>query len=142
MSAADNKATARRWYEEVFNAGNLDLIHELFAPNFVDHDPVNPLPGLEGVRQVVGMYRGAFPDLHITVEDWVAEGEKVVTRFRAQGTHKGPLMGIPPTEKPVTVTGIDMLGFEHGKISEHWGNRDDLGMPQQLGAVPAPGQVR
>jgi steroid delta-isomerase-like uncharacterized protein len=142
MSAADNKATARRWYEEVFNAGNLDLIHELFAPNFVDHDPVNPLPGLEGVRQVVGMYRGAFPDLHITVEDWVAEGDKVVTRFRAQGTHKGPLMGIPPTEKQVTVTGIDMLGFEHGKISEHWGNRDDLGMLQQLGAVPAPGQVR
>jgi steroid delta-isomerase-like uncharacterized protein len=142
MSAEDNKATARRWYEEVFNAGNLDLIHELFAPNFVDHDPVNPLPGLEGVRQVVGIYRGAFPDLHITVEDWVAEGEKVVTRFRAQGTHKGPLMGIPPTEKQVTVTGIDMLGFEHGKISEHWGNRDDLGMLQQLGAVPAPGQVR
>jgi len=142
MSAEDNKATARRWYEEVFNTGNLDLIHELFAPNFVDHDPVNPLPGLEGVRQVVGMYRGAFPDLHIRVEDWVAEGEKVVTRFRAQGTHKGPLMGIPPTEKQVTVTGIDMLGFEHGKISEHWGNRDDLGMLQQLGAVPAPGQVR
>ena len=142
MSAEDNKATARRWYEEVFNAGNLDLIHELFAPNFVDHDPVNPLPGLEGVRQVVGMYRGAFPDLHITVEDWVAEADKVVIRFRAQGTHKGPLMGIPPTEKQVTVTGIDMLGFEHGKISEHWGNRDDLGMLQQLGAVPAPGQVR
>ncbi len=142
MSAEDNKATARRWYEEVFNAGNLDLIHELFAPNFVDHDPVNPLPGLEGVRQVVGMYRGAFPDLHITVEDWVAEGDKVVTRFRAQGTHKGPLMGTPPTEKQVTVTGIDMLGFEHGKISEHWGNRDDLGMMQQLGAVPAPGRAR
>ena len=142
MSAEDNKATARRWYEEVFNAGNLDLIHELFAPNFVDHDPVNPLPGLDGVRQVVGMYRGAFPDLHITVEDWVAEGDKVVTRFRAQGTHKGPLLGITPTEKQVTVTGIDMLGFEHGKISEHWGNRDDLGMLQQLGAVPAPGQVR
>ena len=142
MSAEDNKAIARRWYEEVFNAGNLDLIHELFAPNFVDHDPVNPLPGLQGVRQVVGIYRGAFPDLHITVEDWVAEGDKVVTRFRAQGTHKGPLMGIPPTEKQVTVTGIDMLGFEHGKIAEHWGNRDDLGMLQQLGAVPAPGQVR
>src|SRR5579864_5887314 len=140
MSVEDNKATARRWYEEVFTAGNLDLIHELFAPNFVDHDPVNLLPGLEGVRQVVGMYRGAFPDLHITVEDWVAEGEKVVTRFRAQGTHKGPLMGIPPTEKQVTVTDIDILGFEHGKIAEHWGNRDDLGMLQQVGAIPAPGQ--
>ena len=103
MSVEDNKATTRRWYEGVFNNGNLDLINELFAPNFVDHDPVNPLPGLEGVRQVVIMYRSGLPDLHITVEDWVAEGDKVVTRFRSQGTHGGALMGVPPTGKQVTV---------------------------------------
>ena len=139
MSVEDNKATARRWYEGVFNNGNLDLINGLFAPNFVDHDPVNPLPGLEGVRQVVIMYRSAFPDLHITVEDWVAEGDKVVTRFRAQGTHRGALMGIPPTGKQVTVTGIDVLEFKNGKIAEHWGNRDDLGMLQQLGVIPSMG---
>lgn len=140
MSAEDNKATARRWYQGVFNEGNLDLIPELFTSNFVDHDPVNPLPGQDGIRQVVGLYRGAFPDLHITIEDWIAEGDKIVTRFKAQGTHSGPLMGIAPTGKQVTVTGIDILGFEHGKISEHWGNRDDLGMLQQVGAIPAPGQ--
>ena len=139
MSVEDNKATARRWYEGVFNKGNLDLINGLFAPNFVDHDPVNPLPGLEGVRQVVTMYRSAFPDLHITVEDWVAEGDKMVTRFRAQGTHSGALMGVPPTGKQVTVTGIDVLGFKNGKIAEHWGNRDDLGMLQQLGVIPSMG---
>ena len=139
MSVEDNKATTRRWYEGVFNNGNLDLINELFAPNFVDHDPVNPLPGLEGVRQVVIMYRSALPDLHITVEDWVAEGDKVVTRFRSQGTHGGALMGVPPTGKQVTVIGIDVLGFENGKITEHWGNRDDLGMLEQLGVIPAMG---
>ncbi len=139
MSVEDNKATARRWYEGVFNNGNLDLINGLFAPNFVDHDPVNPLPGLEGVRQVVTMYRSAFPDRHITVEDWVAEGDKVVTRFRAQGTHSGALMGVPPTGKQVTVTGIDVLGFKNSKIAEHWGNRDDLGMLQQLGVIPSMG---
>ncbi len=139
MSVENNKATARRWYEGVFNNGNLDLINELFAANFVDHDPVNPLPGPEGVRQVVTMYRSAFPDLHITVEDWVAEGDKVVTRFRAQGTHRGALMGVPPTGKQVTVTGIDVLGFKNGKIAEHWGNRDDLGMLQQLGVIPSMG---
>ena len=139
MSVEDNKATTRRWYEGVFNNGNLDLINELFAPNFVDHDPVNPLPGLEGVRQVVIMYRSGLPDLHITVEDLVAEGDKVVARFRAQGTHGGALMGVPPTGKQVTVTGIDVLGFENGKIAEHWGNRDDLGMLQQLGVIPSMG---
>ncbi len=141
MSAEDNQATARRWYEGVFNEGNLELIDELFAPTFVDHDPVNPLPGLQGVRQVIGMYRGAFPDLHITVEDWIMEGDKIVTRFRAEGTNQGSFMGLPPTGKHVTVTGIDILGFEHGKIAEHWGNRDDLGMLQQLGVVPPPGQA-
>jgi steroid delta-isomerase-like uncharacterized protein len=142
MSAENNKATAQRWYEEVFNGGNLSVIDELFSPNFRDYDPVNPAPGLEGVRQVVGMYRGAFPDLHITIEDWVAEGDKVVARFTARGTNKGPLMGMPSTGKQATVAGIDILGFENGKIVAHWGNRDELGMLQQLGLAPAPGQAR
>ena len=141
MSAEDNKVTARRWYEEVFNTGNVELINELFTPNFVDHDPVNPQPGPQGVKQLVGMYRSAFPDLHITVEDYIAEGDKVVARFRAQGTNKGSFMGMPPTGKQATVSGIDILGFEQGKIVEHWGNRDDLGMLQQLGVIPAPGQA-
>ena len=137
MSAESNKATAHRWYEEVFNGGKLALIDELFAPNFVDHDPSNPLPGLEGVRQLVSMYRGAFPDLHMTLEDEISEGDKLVTRFVARGTQHGPLMGMPPTGKQAIVSGIDILRFEHGRIVEHWGNQDLLGMLQQLGAIPS-----
>jgi steroid delta-isomerase-like uncharacterized protein len=140
MQTETNTTVASRWYEEVFNAGNLALIDELFAPNFVDHDPSNPLPGLEGVRQLVSMYRGAFPDLHLTIEDEITEGDKVVTRFTARGTHKGPLMGIPPTGKRVTITAIDILRFENSRIAEHWGNQDLLGMMRQIGVIPAPGQ--
>jgi len=140
MQVETNTTVASRWYEEVFNAGKIELIDELFAPNFVDHDPSNPLPGLDGVRQLVSMYRGAFPDLRLTVEDEITEGDKVVTRFTGRGTHKGPLMGIPPTGKRVTITAIDILRFENGRIVEHWGNQDLLGMMQQLGVIPAPGQ--
>ena len=141
MSTEKNKDVASRWYEEVFNTGNVELINELFATNFVERDPSNPVPGLEGVRQLVMMYRSGFPDLHITIEDWVVEGDKVAARFTARGTHKGPLMGVPPTGKQTTITGIDILRFENGKIAEHWGNQDLLGMLQQLGAIPAPEQV-
>lgn len=141
MSTETNKAIAHRWYEEVFNTGNLALISELFAPNFVDHDPSNPLPGLEGLGQLVSMYRGAFPNLHFTIEDELSEGDKLVTRFVARGTHNGPLMGIPPSGKQAIVTGIDILRFESGKIVEHWGNQDLLGMMQQIGAIPAPAQA-
>jgi steroid delta-isomerase-like uncharacterized protein len=141
MQTETNTTVASRWYEEVFNAGNLALIDELFAPNFVDHDPSNPLPGLEGVRQLVSMYRGAFPDLHLTIDDEITEGDKVVTRFTGRGTHMGPLMGIPPSGKRVTITAIDILRFENGRIAEHWGNQDLLGMMRQLGAIPpVPGQ--
>ncbi len=141
MSAENNKATALRWYESVFNAGRLELIEELFATNFVDHDPSNPLPGYVGLRQLVGMYRSAFPDIHLSVEDTIAEGDKIVTRFTGRGTHKGPLMGIPPTGKKVTITALDILHFKDGRIVEHWGNQDLLGMMQQLGVIPAPGQA-
>ncbi|HXZ04940.1 MAG TPA: ester cyclase [Ktedonobacteraceae bacterium] len=141
MSTEENKSVANRWYEEVFNAGKLELIDELFAPDFVDHDPSNPIPGLDGVRQLVTMYRTAFPDLHITVEDTITEDDKVVTRFIGRGTQNGPLMNIPPTGKKVELTAIDILRFENGKMVEHWGNQDLLGMMQQLGVIPAPGQA-
>lgn len=140
MSAETNKAVARRWYEEVFNAGNLDLIDELVAANFVDRDPSNPFQGREGLKQFVSMYRSAYPDIHLTVEDMIAEEEKLAVRFVGRGTHRGTLMGIPPTGRQVTVTAIDILRFEDGKMTEHWGNQDILGMMQQLGVIPAPGQ--
>ena len=140
MQVETNTTVASRWYEEVFNAGNVALIDELFAPDFVDHDPSNPLPGLEGVRQLVSMYRGAFPDLHLTIEDEITEGDRIVARFTGRGTHRGLLMGIPPSGKRVTITAIDILRFENGRIAEHWGNQDLLGMMRQLGVIPAPGQ--
>ena len=140
MQVETNTTVTSRFYEEVFSAGKIELIDELFASNFVDHDPSNPLPGLEGVRQLVSMYRGAFPDLHITIEDEITAGDKVVTRFTGRGTHKGSLMGIPPTGKRITLTAIDILRFENSRIVEHWGNHDLLGMMQQIGVIHAPGQ--
>lgn len=138
MSTEDNKALVRRGFEEIWNRGNLAVIDEFIAPNYVDHEPTTTLQGPEAHKQFVLMYRSAIPDLHITIEDQIAEGDKVVTRWTARGTHQGPLMGIPPTGKQAVVTGIDR--FANGKAVEAWNNFDALGMLQQLGVVPAPGQ--
>ena len=96
---------------------------------------------LEQYKQLVTMYFSAFPDLHLTIEDQIAEGDKVVTRWTARGTHQGPFMGIPPTGKRAVVTGIAIDRFANGKFVENWNNGDDLGLLQQLGVVPVPGQV-
>lgn len=137
----ENKALARRVIEGCFNQGNLALADELFAPDYVDHDAPPGFPaGVEGFKQQVTMYRTAFPDVHITIEDQVTEGDKIVTRWSARGTHQGELMGIPPTNKEVTVTGIAIDRIDRGKIVEHWEIFDQLGMMQQLGVVPAPGE--
>ena len=133
----ENKALARRSIEDIFNTGNLDVADEVFAADYVDHDIPPGLPAnLEGFKQLVSMYRAAFPDLHITIEDVIAEGDKVVLRWVAKGTHQGDLMGIPPTNKQATVTGIDINRVAGGKIAEHWGNFDQMGMMQQLGLIP------
>ena len=142
MSTEDNKALVRRFYEEVFNHKNMAGIDAFVAPNGIDHALPPGMPGgIEGSKQFIGMYLAAFPDLHITVEDQIAEADKVTTRWTARGTHQGELMGIPPTSKHVMVTGIDISRFEGGKSVEHWLNMDTLGMLQQLGVIPAPGQV-
>ena len=140
MSTEDNKALVRRIIEEVWNQGNLAVVDELSDENVVNHNPPGPpLQGPEAFKQFVLMYRSAFPDTHFTIEDEIAEGEKVVTRWTARGTHKGELMGIPPTGKQVTVTGISIDRFAGGKSIESWTNFDTLGMMQQLGVVPAIG---
>ncbi len=140
MSTEENKALSRRLIEEVWNQGNLAVIDELTAPNYVDHDPTGPIQGPEGMKQFVSMYLTAYPDTHFTIEDQIAEGDRVVTRWTARGTHKGPLMGIPPTGKQVTVAGISIDRVVNGKLVEDWSSYDALGMMQQLGVVPAPGQ--
>ena len=140
MMSEENKEKVRRFLQEAFNEGNLGVAHELFASNYVLHDPANPeeVRGPEGIKGFVQMYRSAFPDSHITVEDLIAEGDKVVTRFRARGTHQGELFGVAPSGNQVEVTGITISRFEGGKIAEDWTNSDTLGLMQQIGAVPSP----
>jgi steroid delta-isomerase-like uncharacterized protein len=139
MSTEENKALVRRFYEEVFNQKNTTAIGELFDPNLVDHSLPPGLPeGIEGARQLFSMFQEAFPDLHFTVEDIIAEGDKVVARLTVQGTQQGALMGIPPTGKRVAITATDIVRIAGGKIVDIWANFDQLGMLQQLGVVPAP----
>jgi steroid delta-isomerase-like uncharacterized protein len=135
-----NKALARRAIEEIWNQGKLAVIDELVASNATYHDPNVPggkFTGPEGVKQFVQIYRGAFPDVRLTINDQIAEGDKVVTRWTATGTHKGQFMGIAPTNKHSTVTGVNIERFQNGKVVEGWANYDMFGMLQQMGVVPA-----
>ena len=138
----ENKALVLRLVAEVWNAGDLDVIDELLAPEWVRHDPSAPeeLRGPDGFRRFVEMYRGAFPDLRFTVEDQVAEGDKVATRWSAVGTHQEELMGMPPSGNRAEVTGITLERFSGGKFVESWDQHDALGMMRQLGVVPDPGE--
>ncbi len=141
MSAEDNKALYRRFMEEVFGKKNPGAIDQFIAPNCVDHAAPPGFPkGLEGAKQMLGMYLGAFPDVAVTIEDMVAEGDKVVARFAIRGTHQGSFMGIAATGKRVAFSGIDIVRVSGGKIVEHWESFDQLGLMQQLGAEKMPGQ--
>lgn len=137
-----NTAAMRRFYDEVMGKGNLKAIDELVADNFVDHYVPDPkMPGNKaGLNQTMSMFRTAFPDLQITVEDLIAKGDKVWAYTTMRGTNKGEFMGMPATGKKVEVKGFDIVRFVNGKAVEHWGLNDDLGMMQQLGVIPMPGQ--
>jgi predicted ester cyclase len=142
MSTEENKVLDRRLAEEGFSKGNMAVLDELIATDCVDHStPPGTPPGREGIKQFFTMLRTAFPDLQYTIEDVIAEGDTVVTRNTWRGTHQGVLMGIAPTGKQVTVTEIDITRWSGGKAVEHWGNQDLLGLMQQLGAIPTPGQA-
>jgi steroid delta-isomerase-like uncharacterized protein len=134
-----NKTLARRSIEEVWNQGKLEVIDELVAHGAPFYDPNVPggkFSGPQGYKQFVEIYRAAFPDLHFTINDQIAEGDRVVTRWTVTGTHKGQMMGIAPTNKRATVTGTDIGRFDNGKLVESWASYDMLGMLQQLGVVP------
>ena len=135
----ENKALSRRVIEEIFNAGNLDLADELIAQDHVHHDPAMPEEGHgpEHMKEFANMYRSAFPDVHIEIEDQIAEGDKVVSRWVASGTHEGELMGIAPTGNRVTVAGMTIDRIANGQVAETWDNYDALGMMQQLGVIPS-----
>jgi len=141
MSAEENKAIVRRQEEKLFTQGNLDAADEIYAPNYVGHDPTNPedMRGLVAAKQAAADYREAFPDLQVTIEDLIAEGDKVAARVRFRGTHQGELEGLAPTGRRVESTGIVISRIEAGKIAEDWANFDDLGMMQQLRVIPEPG---
>jgi predicted ester cyclase len=142
MSAEENKALVRRYFEQAWNQRDVRVLDELLAPGYVNHSPFAPgLPtGPEGVPLVIQALTAAFPDLRFTLEDQLAEGDTVVTRRTLRGTHRGELMGIAPTGKPVVVAGINIERVVGGRIVEHWRQSDELGLLQQLGAMPAPGQ--
>jgi steroid delta-isomerase-like uncharacterized protein len=146
MGRVDPAEGSRRLIEESFNNGNLALIDQLVAPDAIDHDPAMParLRGLRGPevqRQNVQMYRAAFPDVKITVDDVIAAGDKVVVRWHAEGTHRGELEGLAPTGARASVTGIFIDQWKDGKIVESWGEWDNLGMARQLGAAPPEGSA-
>ncbi len=137
----ENKAIVRRLVEAVFcHGGNPNVIDELLAPTFVRHDPSSEAGEVtrEGVKGSIGWIHAAFPDLYATVEDQVAEGNTVASRWVVSGTHQGQLMGETPTGKRVTFTGITIDRFSEGRIQEGWVIWDALGFMQQIGAIPEP----
>ena len=139
----ENKALTRRSWQLV-TEGSVDTLEdalkEVYADDIVLHEPDEDIVGIEGLKQFVSMIRSAVPDLRITLEDDIAEGDKVVSRWMAQGTHQGELMGIAPTGNRVTIRGITIHRIGEGKIIEEWENWDALGMMQQIGAIPSPEQ--
>ncbi len=139
MATTDLKAVTRRFYDEIFNAGNLDAIDELVHDDFIEHEEFPGLPpGKEGVRAFAAAMRQAFPDLAATAEDIIVEGNKVASRVRFSGTQRGDFMGIAATNKQVDVQAIDIIVYRDGKAAEHWGVTDQLAMMAQLGVVEPP----
>ena len=133
-----NKNVVRRLFEEFWNKGNLSVADELFARNYTHHDPSTPDFGLgpESEKKRATLYRTAFPDVRLVIEDIISEGETVMTRWSCRGTHKGDLSGIAPTGKPFTISGVSIARLANGKMAEGWVNWDALGLMQQLGVVP------
>lgn len=133
-----NKAIASRIIQELFNQGRLEAADQYVSPGFVGHDTARPAPiiGSSGIKEYAATYRTAFPDLEISISEQVAEGDRVVTRWEARGTHEGELFGIAPTGKQVTVTGITIDRYADGLLIENWTSWDALGLLMQLGAVP------
>jgi steroid delta-isomerase-like uncharacterized protein len=138
-----NKAMVRRAIEQVWNRADYDSLDELVASDIVIHSttPGDDIHGPEGIRQFYGALRAAFPDLHFTVEDQVAAGDRVVTRWTASATHSGAFQGLPPTGRQIRLAGIDIDRFANDKVVECWPVMDELGLLHQLGALPEPARA-
>jgi predicted ester cyclase len=138
MSAEQNIATFRQLIEEGFSQGNLEVLKDVFTPNFVEHQDGFVPPNAEGVKGAIVSLRIAAPDLKLTIEEITASGDKTWARITARGTHRGPFMGRPATERSFAIAVIDICRFENGKVVEHWGVADRLSMMAQLGLLPRP----
>jgi steroid delta-isomerase-like uncharacterized protein len=136
-AAAENSALVRRFIDEIFNKGNLEVAGEILSPDYEHHDPTTNEfgSGIEGFKQMITLYRQAF-DLQIVLEDQVAAEDKVVDRWTGYGTHQGAFLGLAPTGKKITATGISIHRIANGKIAETWNNYDALGIFQQLEIIP------
>lgn len=143
QAAQQNEAKTRDLYERVWNQRQLGLIEEWVTPDFIGHWSASPAPvrGVEGFRQMADELLAAFPDLHMTVEETVAAGDKVVSRIRMTGTHSGPMLAFHPTGQRVDVTYLAMERYVGGRCVEEWVRSDDLGLSRQIGALPAPGSI-
>ena len=135
MTKQENETIVRRTWEELFNKGNLAAADELIAANFKNHAAPGAPAGPASFKQLVTFYRSAFPDAQFTIEDVLADGEKVVMRNTFSGTHRGPFMGIAPTGRRVSQEQIHIVHVASGQVVEHWAVRDDLSLLQQLGVV-------
>ena len=136
MSTNENRAIVRRWNEEIWCKGNMDAIDVLLSKDFIfNYPPPGVEPSREVYKQVVKSYFEGFPDFKSAIDDMLAEGDKVVVRWKGRGTHTGEFMEIPPTGKHVTVTGLSIIHVLDGKIIEEWTEMDNLGALQQLGVI-------
>jgi steroid delta-isomerase-like uncharacterized protein len=136
-TSEENKAAVRACFQAGTD-GNLDVLDAIVEPAYVLHDPSSPkeVRGVEGLKELVAMYRSGVPDLRVTVEHQFTEGDYVATRFTARGTHGGEIMGVPPTGRQVSIAGITISRCRDGKIMEEWEVSDVFGLLQQIGAVP------
>jgi steroid delta-isomerase-like uncharacterized protein len=146
VAPGDLSEASRRLLEDTFNDGRIELIDQLVAPDAVNHDPATPaqmreLRGPEVFKATVSMYRAAFPDVRITVDDVIAADDKVVLRWHSEGTHRGKLAGLAPTGAHGSVTGIGIDRWKDGKVVEAWTEWDNLGLARQLGAAPPEGSL-
>jgi len=139
MSLDDNKALVRRQYEQGLNRRDVKVMAECFTADYVHHMPMSPEPlGLAAFEEMFTGFLAAFPDMQVTLEDVLAEGDRVAARTSFRGTHQGEFMGIPPTGRQVAFAGNDIYRIVDGRIAEEWAQFDALGLMQQLGAVPPP----
>ena len=141
MSTEQNKALVRRFIEEVITRGNMSLVDEMVAFDYVGHPtPPGLPPGREGFKMTANMFHSAFSDMKTPIHDIIADGDKVAVNMTHSGTHTGEFMGIAPTGKSISFEEICVLRIANGKIAEYWGQVDNTAMMQQLGVMPAPGQ--